>query len=244
MTSPLVSLSAPSADDRHETATGLEALFIRRVLAEMRTSESSLFGHGFQGDMFKEMLDQHVADALSKSGGFGLVEMFEQQLAEPGGPTGAPPQAATPPGRARQSYERQSFAPGQGLEVAPVSAPAGSGFGRRVDPIEGDVRVHTGIDLRAAAGTPVRAAGPGVVTFAGQAGGYGNLVTVDHGGGLETRYAHLADIGVKVGQRVEPGAHLATVGATGRATGPHLHFEVRRDGRAVDPANELLKNPR
>ena len=243
MTTPLVSLAAPNVDDRHETATQLEALFIRRVLAEMHTSESSLFGRGFQGDMFKEMLDQHVADALSQTGGFGIAEMFEQQLAEPGLPVGAVPQAATPPGRARQSYERQSFAPGHGL-AAPVAAAAGSGFGRRVDPIEGDLRVHTGIDLRAAAGTPVRAAGPGVVTFAGQAGGYGNLVTLDHGGGLETRYAHLADIGVKVGQRVDPGTQLATVGATGRATGPHLHFEVRRDGRAVDPANELLKNPR
>jgi murein DD-endopeptidase MepM/ murein hydrolase activator NlpD len=116
-----------------------------------------------------------------------------------------------------------------------------SKFGGRADPIESDKRFHAGVDLRAATGTPALAAQAGVVTRAGTAGNYGNLVVVDHGNGLQTRYGHLSRIDVKPGDKVAAGQEVGEVGATGRTTGPHLHFEVRQDGHAVDPATALKK---
>jgi hypothetical protein len=110
-----------------------------------------------------------------------------------------------------------------------------SEFGRRVHPITGDVRMHTGVDLRAAEGVPIRAAAPGVVREAGPRGGYGNAVEIDHGDGTSTLYAHASSLVVKPGQHVEGGETLGLVGHTGQATGPHLHFELRHHGHPVDP---------
>ena len=104
-----------------------------------------------------------------------------------------------------------------------------SGFGRRWG------RAHEGIDMAGPVGTPIHATGEGVVIFAGRQGAYGNMVKIQHELGVETRYAHLSRIGVKVGQRVSQGEHIGAMGNTGRSTGPHLHYEVRMNGRAVDP---------
>ena len=110
-----------------------------------------------------------------------------------------------------------------------------SGYGMRIHPVHGDQRMHHGIDLDAPAGTPVAAISDGIVTFAGERGGYGNLVVIDHGGGFETRYAHQEHLSVTEGDLVRAGDVLGAVGSTGVSTGPHLHFEVRRDGESVDP---------
>jgi len=110
-----------------------------------------------------------------------------------------------------------------------------SGFGTRRDPIHGARRMHSGIDIPGAPGSRVRASAGGVVRFAGARGGYGNMVEIDHGGGLSTRYGHLSRILVPAGTRVSPGETIALMGATGRATGSHLHFELRSQGRAMDP---------
>jgi murein DD-endopeptidase MepM/ murein hydrolase activator NlpD len=116
----------------------------------------------------------------------------------------------------------------------PVQAPAGDGFGARGN------RFHAGLDLLAPLGTDVGAAGAGRVTWAGWlAGGWGNLVVVAHVDGVRTMYAHLSKIVGVVGQRVSAGTVLGAVGATGNATGPHLHFEVRVRGAAVDPRSAL-----
>jgi hypothetical protein len=120
-----------------------------------------------------------------------------------------------------------------------------SGFGSRIDPFLGRRAMHTGIDFRASTGTPVLAAAAGRVVRAGRLGGYGNLIEIDHGGGYTTRYAHLSRIDVKRGQTVSPGELIGAAGSTGRSTGPHLHYETRIKGRAVDPtpfvrAAELL----
>ena len=104
-----------------------------------------------------------------------------------------------------------------------------SGFGRRWG------RAHEGIDMAAPVGTPIHATGDGVVTFAGRQGAYGNLIKIEHELGVETRYGHLSRIRVKVGQRVSQGDLIGAMGNTGRSTGPHLHYEVRMKGRAVDP---------
>lgn len=110
-----------------------------------------------------------------------------------------------------------------------------SGFGRRRDPFLGRLAMHTGVDFAEISGTPVHATGPGRVISAGRNAGYGLMVEVDHGGGLTSRYAHLSRILVKEGDIIEEGQVVGRVGTTGRSTGPHLHYEVRRFGRPVDP---------
>ncbi|WP_404403810.1 peptidoglycan DD-metalloendopeptidase family protein [Pelagibacterium halotolerans] len=131
------------------------------------------------------------------------------------------------------------------LTSAPVRRPiAGnlsisSNFGSRNDPFLNRAAFHAGIDFRAATGTPVLAAASGTVIHAGRNGGYGNMVEVDHGNGIVTRYAHLSAITVSNGQTVTAGQRVGKAGSTGRSTGPHLHFEVRRNGNAVDPSRFL-----
>jgi murein DD-endopeptidase MepM/ murein hydrolase activator NlpD len=115
----------------------------------------------------------------------------------------------------------------------------GSGFGMRTDPFTGEVTMHTGIDFAAPAGTPIFAAAGGVVEAAERHPEYGNLVRIDHGNGLSTWYAHTSRFVVKVGDIVRKGQQIALVGATGRATGPHLHFEVRVNGAPQNPLRYL-----
>lgn len=110
-----------------------------------------------------------------------------------------------------------------------------SRFGARAAPMAGASRLHPGLDLAAPYGSAVVARSPGVVVAAGWAGGYGNCVVIDHGGGVQTRYGHLSRITVQVGQHVDPGSLLGAVGSTGLSTGPHLHYEVRVNGAAIDP---------
>jgi murein DD-endopeptidase MepM/ murein hydrolase activator NlpD len=114
-----------------------------------------------------------------------------------------------------------------------------SGFGVRSDPFLGRPAMHTGLDFRAAMGDPVRATANGRVVSSGWAGGYGRLVEIDHGNGLSTRYGHLSEINVKVGDLIKIGQVIGAVGSTGRSTGPHLHYETRIDGDAVDPQKFL-----
>jgi murein DD-endopeptidase MepM/ murein hydrolase activator NlpD len=112
-------------------------------------------------------------------------------------------------------------------------------FGNRKDPFTGRLAFHPGIDFASPQGTTVLSAGEGKVSFVGQINGYGNVVEVTHPGGLVTRYGHLSAFLVKVGDPVDSGSPIARVGSTGRSTGPHLHFEVRRADNAVDPAQYL-----
>jgi murein DD-endopeptidase MepM/ murein hydrolase activator NlpD len=114
-----------------------------------------------------------------------------------------------------------------------------SGFGVRSDPFLGRPAMHTGLDFRAAAGDPVRATANGKVVSSGWAGGYGRMVEIDHGNGLSTRYGHLSEINVKAGDPIRIGQVIGEVGSTGRSTGPHLHYETRIDGEAVDPQKFL-----
>jgi murein DD-endopeptidase MepM/ murein hydrolase activator NlpD len=114
-----------------------------------------------------------------------------------------------------------------------------SGFGVRSDPFLGRPAMHTGLDFRAASGDPVRATANGKVASSGWAGGYGRMVEIDHGNGLSTRYGHLSEIDVKVGDQIRIGQVIGAVGSTGRSTGPHLHYETRIDGEAVDPQKFL-----
>ena len=131
------------------------------------------------------------------------------------------------------------------LSVVPYRKPVigevefSSGFGVRNDPFLGRPAMHSGLDFRASTGDPVRTTANGKVVTAGWQGGYGRLVEVDHGNGLSTRYGHLSEINVKVGDIVRIGQVIGAVGSTGRSTGPHLHYETRVEGDAVDPQRFL-----
>ncbi|WP_235890375.1 M23 family metallopeptidase [Sandaracinobacter neustonicus] len=128
-----------------------------------------------------------------------------------------------------------SGSPADGMQIT-------SGFGTRYDPFNGARAIHAGIDFRGPHGSPIRAAAPGRVSFVGQKSGYGNVVEVDHGHGLLTRYAHLAGFNAQVGDEVQSGQAIARMGSTGRSTGTHLHFEVRVNGEAVNPRRFLEAN--
>jgi len=147
-------------------------------------------------------------------------------------------QSAALEARIREAQQRSSVpavvtSSGSGVLGWPVSGPVTSGFGVRWG------RMHEGIDIAVGEGTPVRAAAAGTVIYAGWMSGYGNLVAVDHGNGLSTAYAHNSSLAVSVGQSVAAGEIVSYSGNTGNSTGPHVHFEVRVDGSAVDPLGYL-----
>lgn len=132
-------------------------------------------------------------------------------------------------------------------EMLPNSSPVNaaynsSSYGWRIDPFNGNKAFHEGLDFTANSGTPIYAAADGIVVLAERTHDYGNLVKVDHGGGLETRYAHASKLLVAVGERVNKGQIVALVGSTGRSTGPHLHYEIRLNGNSLDPRKYLSKN--
>jgi murein DD-endopeptidase MepM/ murein hydrolase activator NlpD len=110
-----------------------------------------------------------------------------------------------------------------------------SGFGARIDPFTGRYAFHPGVDFAGPWGAAVAATAPGVVVFAGARGGYGNMVEIDHGFGMHTRYGHLAKITVKIGSRVDKGGVIGKMGSTGRSTGPHVHYEVLYENVVRNP---------
>jgi murein DD-endopeptidase MepM/ murein hydrolase activator NlpD len=114
-----------------------------------------------------------------------------------------------------------------------------SGFGVRIDPFNDRPAMHPGIDIHAEAGEPVLATADGKVVKAGWFGGYGRMIEINHGNGLSTRYGHLSKLNVRVGESVKIGQVIGEVGSTGRSTGPHLHYETRIDGEAVNPEKFL-----
>jgi murein DD-endopeptidase MepM/ murein hydrolase activator NlpD len=124
---------------------------------------------------------------------------------------------------------------GTGQLIIPCLGEITSGFGWRMHPVLGYERFHSGVDFGADYGTAIYAADRGTVIFAGWYGGYGNAVIIDHGGNMTTLYGHASELYVVEGQTVQRGQAIAAVGSTGLSTGPHLHFEVRRDGEPIDP---------
>jgi murein DD-endopeptidase MepM/ murein hydrolase activator NlpD len=129
-------------------------------------------------------------------------------------------------------------------DMLPNSSPVAaaynsSSYGWRIDPFNGNKAFHEGLDFTANTGTPIRAAADGIVSFAEHTPDYGNIVKIEHGSGLETRYAHASKLLVHVGERVVKGQIVAEVGSTGRSTGPHLHYEIRLNGNSLDPRKYL-----
>lgn len=138
-----------------------------------------------------------------------------------------------------QSWKKLDTAPQGGIAIPSVQPVQRlqftSNFGIRSDPFQGTARMHAGVDIPGPIGTPIYATADGIVDHAGLQGGYGNLVEINHGKGIATRYGHLSKILVADGTHVTRGQLIALMGSTGRSTGSHLHYEVRIDGHAVNP---------
>jgi murein DD-endopeptidase MepM/ murein hydrolase activator NlpD len=136
-----------------------------------------------------------------------------------------------------QWFEASGVGETKGAMSRPVSGPVSSNFGMRVHPVLGYRRMHSGMDFKAGYGTPIYSVTDGVIAYAGRKGGYGNFVQVNHGGGLATGYGHMSRIVASPGQRVRQGQIIGYVGSTGLSTGPHLHYEMYRNGKTVNPAS-------
>lgn len=238
-----------AARDSHKelkrAVADFESLFINQMFKSMRETigKSELFHGGKAEDIYTSMLDAELSKNMAQAGGIGLADMLMRQLSdleseaphaepaipeapgvEPGPVNAVPAKAAA----TVQEPEKFSFPL---KELKRIS----SGFGERTDPFTGQTRFHHGMDIAASQGTPVYPASSGKVIFSGKKGGYGNMVEILHDDGLVTRYGHNAENTVKEGDIVNPSQAIAYVGSTGRSTGPHLHFEVLRNGKALDP---------
>lgn len=231
-----------------KVAQEFEAVFIAHMLKVMRETidDSGLSEGGFGKSIYTELFDQEVSLNMARRGALGISDLLYRSLSEsvpsastePAQESSLPETAPQPPA----SSEPASPA-GRELEISelqlPVHAPVSSAFGMRKDPFTRRTQFHKGVDLAAPEGMKVVSALPGTVISAGYEKGYGNNVVVDHGGGLRTRYGHLGSIAVSKGDSVASEEALGTVGSTGRSTGPHLHFEVIRHGRQVDPLSSV-----
>lgn len=210
-----------------------ESFLLTYMIKKMRDTvmESDLLGNRKAENVYRSMLDEQIARELSKQGGLGLGKMISRQLERRTGENAMPreTEAPIPPG---VSSGLKDF----GLTV---SAQISSGYGWRRDPFTGDRKWHDGIDIALPAGSPIRAAGDGRVVFSGKMRGYGNVMILRHPDGVETVYAHNDRNERREGEIVRKGEVIGRVGCTGRSTGPHLHFEVRKSGIAVNPSRYL-----
>jgi murein DD-endopeptidase MepM/ murein hydrolase activator NlpD len=249
------SATGGSRADVERLAQEFEAIFLLQMVRQMREAllESEETDKGLGAGTMTDTFDVEFARYLSTVGGIGLAASMTGHLPggrDPAGPD-RPPGVANvgtatrgAPHAAPAISARATIPAAAGRAVLdapppavslPLDASISSGFGWRTDPFAGTPRFHGGVDFKAAYGREVPTAAAGQVVYAGEQGGYGQTVVVEHGAGYRTRYAHLSAITVVSGQRLAEGAVVGRVGQSGRATGPHLHFEVTRDGRRLDP---------
>lgn len=211
----------PAESDRakvRELAEQFESMLLAQMLREMRESMApETEGQGLGGPVMADVFNAELSQSLTRAGGLGMANYLMQAL-----------ERLAPPAVGQVPPPSDTAEPG-------AAVPVSSGFGWRQDPINGSARFHAGQDLRVAYGQEIRAAAAGRVRSVGEQGAYGLMVVIDHEGGVETRYAHLSASDVRVGEAIAPGQVIARSGASGRSTGPHLHFEVRHDGEPVDP---------
>lgn len=262
---PADTKSAPAADDTVSDSTSEAAETVSKVSA-LIPEAAALAQIEARQLAFVERLtryaDQRAARATAAIRKLGLdpgVMLRSADRSAMGGPlellsTGSDDEIDPRFERLGLSLARMS-ALERGLDGVPQVMPASienisSGFGYRSDPFNGRGAMHAGLDFRGPMGAPIHAAAKGQVSFVGQKSGYGNVVEVRHGNGLMTRYAHMSKFAAKVGQQVAAGDVIGAIGSTGRSTGPHLHFEVRINDRAVNPrpfleyAPDVLKEAR
>lgn len=222
-----------------------EGMLLTEMLRDVKAEDdpdAESFGLG--GSTMTDMMQGEFGQALSRSGGLGLRQLIADSLMRREAST----PAIDPTSLVPTTLAAPSVVPATAAPIAPVAAgdratdivaggvPTTSRFGWRSDPFTGEAKFHRGVDLALAYGSEVKALGPGVVTSTGERPGYGLTVTVDHGGGRETLYAHLSAADVQPGDAVAAGQRIARSGNSGRATGAHLHVEAREFGQPVDVA--------
>jgi peptidoglycan hydrolase FlgJ len=262
---------------------GFEAVFINKLLAQMRASvPKGGFLHSQYEDQYLSMFDQELAEKMAKDGGIGLGQMMFDQVSgklhprRGGNPAVADvnenhavnrfPQAKTKGyqsdivpkdglrAHASSPKTAQDYAPSRldagqagltpaapGMAMAtPSQGEISSDFGWRDDPFTGKRAWHAGVDIKAPEGSKVAACWDGSVIFAGERGGLGKCVVVEHTGGWQSIYGHNSKIAVREGDKVAAGQKIAEIGDSGRSTGAHLHFELRRDGVPYNPVQVQL----
>ncbi len=241
--------SGPSSEDGADLkrmAQEFEATLMAEILRNLSDSvsgddEEDAFGGALSGVLWLEMTRELTAERQ-----LGLAEALAQQLSRdreagiaPSLPSPISPMSPVEAMPAAPLSTSESFDP-RG-PIAPVAGTVSSRFGSRVDPYEHREKFHGGLDVAASEGTTVNVTAPGRVVFAGHRGDYGNVVIVEHSRGVRTLYAHLSRIDVSAGAEIRGGQKVGAVGSTGRATGPHLHFEVSEGGTRVDPEAWLAR---
>ena len=222
--------------DIAEGARTLESILLKQLI-----QDSGAF-HGMSqagGKIYGEMFCEALANAVAQGGGLGIAKLVEGSFEK--GSAAASAKDSDPNIAGEFLFDRTTKVTEPSSRATNMTPEVSSGFGVRHDPIDGSQRFHTGIDIAAQEGSPVLAAAPGVVRRAGRRGGYGNAVEIDNGGGVSTLYGHASAVAVHEGQSVKAGEPVAFVGHTGRATGSHLHFEVRKDGKPIDPQSTLIR---
>jgi peptidoglycan hydrolase FlgJ len=245
-----------------EACNGFESVFLSRMFTEMRaTIPKGGLLHGQYEEQYYSMFDKSLCDKLTEAGGIGLADMMYRQLRgrvlgktdgktevgdvvpanRPVSSHGIGMTASAPAPCHVQDPRQEAAAQAARPMAAPVSGQITSEYGWRADPFTGGEGWHAGMDIAAAEGDPVTPCWDGTVVFAGVKGGYGKVVEVEHPGGWKSVYGHLRSFSVKEGDQVAAGGKIAEVGSTGRATGPHLHFELRRGQETVDPETVLAQ---
>lgn len=225
-------------DEARKASREFESFLLYYLIKTMRETvqESDLFGNRRSEQVYRTMLDEQIANRLAERGGLGIGDVIYRQIGEEGGSELPLPSPQPEPLRsvAPETFFKKAL-PDDPEFTLRLEARVSSPFGRRRDPITGENRMHKGIDLAVPAGTPVRAPADGTVVFSGEMRGYGKVVVLRHGDGTETVYGHNRSNTCTEGDTVRKGDVIAHVGMTGRATGPHLHFEVRKGDEVVDP---------
>ena len=224
---PVKNLAEERDKKLREACKQFESVFTYEMLKSMRNSipKCDLFSGGQAEEIYQSMLDQELSKNMAGKGSNSIANILYQQLKH----IDDKMNGNISPGKTNDSS----------LPVWPLEARVSSSFGWRKDPFTGNRKFHEGIDLAAEEGTDVKAIMAGRVQITDDQKGYGKVVVLDHGHGFTTLYAHNKDINVKTGDWVTKGATIAKVGSTGRSTGPHLHFEVRKDGKNLDPESFL-----
>ncbi len=228
---------ADEATSAEDAGAAFEGYMIEMMVREMRKTIPEGIFSGNAMEMFSGMLDQELAKRIGEGGGLGLGSLIAHDVIHG---SDAPPVA---PRSLPVSGPRRGGSGGLSGARLPLAGRISSRFGHRSDPIHGERKMHRGLDIAAPRGTDIRPVKGGEVVFAGERGGFGNAVIIDHGDGWQSLYAHCDRLDVRPGQRVGPEEIIGAVGSTGRSTGPHLHLDIRRDGEVVDPASALGIEP-
>lgn len=213
----LKTLNTQNSNDPKVMAKQIETVFLNEFLRIMM--EQTSFGKDRTVSTYMPYITSEIARSIAEERGIGVGDFFSKT-----------------PLTGIQDTKSQNPLSWDGRLKLPVAGKVTSRYGLRYDPIDGKLRHHNGIDIAMPEGTPVASAAPGRVVFSGIASGYGNCVIIEHENGLTSLYAHNSVNLVRTGDVVDKNRVIALSGSTGRSTGPHLHFEVRKDGTPVDPA--------